>query len=110
MLDKNDLKAIGELIDKKVINAIGAFFVDTLAPFLDGKFKNIEERLDAHENDLDTLLRKSDKNDDDHDEIFRRLDKNDKEHGKIYQKLEDIDEKVSDHGKRIKKLETTLAS
>lgn len=70
MLDKNDLKAIGDLIDKKVMTVLGEFFENVLAPYLDAKFK---------------------KNDNQHDTIFRKLDEIDDDlldHEKRIKKLE----------------------
>jgi len=108
MLDKNDLKAMKDLIDgsiegkvpgiidKKVpgivINALGEFFEKSLAPYLD----QITKRLGRLENDNDTF--------------FRKLDALELQDDRILEKLDKIDDHMEDHGGRIKKLEKTLTT
>ncbi len=100
MLTQKDVKDI-------VINALGDFFENVLAPYLDREHK---ENQKEHE-EIRAILKSHDKRfdtqDKDLDSIQRKLEKNEDDHEEIFDKLEDINQKVNGHEKRIKKLEVS---
>lgn len=89
MLDKNDLKAIADIVekvvDKKITAAFDDFSENIFAPAIDALTKRVDKNtssLKEVSNEQDTIVRN----------------------------LEKIDDHIIDHEKRIKKLETTLQS
>lgn len=88
MLDKRELKQVQEV----VATTISEVFKKDLFPFLEEKFDAIDKRFDE--------------NSEDHAKIFRKLDRNTIEHDKMFERLDISQQKIDNHEKRIKKLET----
>lgn len=95
MLDKKDVKTIQNI----VTSSLGEFLEIMLKPYFennDKEHKEIKTSLDKQDETMDKILRKLERNEDQHDEIFQDQDK--------YEKA------IKGHEKRIKRLETTVAS
>lgn len=96
MLDKSDLKAIGEIVDKKISDAFSEFWHKMLAPYLDKEHEEIMKRFDENDKEHEKFSRSLQRNQEEHDEMFTRLDR--------------IEKKVDIQGGRIRKLEIATAS
>lgn len=106
MLNKSDLLSIEELIRKNVKNTLQEFFETLILPYFEHNeedhkemkkiLKKHDERFDSQDRDLDSIQRKLEKNEDDHEETFQRLDR--------------IEVHVTNHEKRIRRVETVMSS
>jgi len=109
MLTKDDLDKIWDLLYK--------FYEGVTFPYMDGRFTEIEDRLENVESDtkdlkedMEDVQSKLDQNQREHDKFFQKLDQNEKDHMKMFAKLDIIEDKVDGHGTRIKRLEKTFQS
>lgn len=117
MLDAKDLKAIGDLFerkfDQKIMPALTEFFDTLILPYFEHNEKDHAEikkilhahdkRFDSQDREIDSIQRKLEKNEDNHEEMFGRLDKNDKDHKEIFLRLGKDED-------RITRLETLSSS
>ncbi|EKD65703.1 MAG: hypothetical protein ACD_50C00011G0005 [uncultured bacterium] len=106
MLDKKDFSTIESLIQKNIKSALTEFFETLILPYFERNEKDHEEfrkilrkhdeRFDSQDRELDSIQRKLEKNEDDHDEMFQRLDR--------------IEKHVTNHEKRIRRVEAVAQS
>lgn len=90
MLSKDEIKQIKDIS----VQTFADFFRETLAPYFDQKFAEIDKRFDENKKE--------------HEEIFRRFEENEKDHQKMFEEISDIKYIVNNHEKRITKLETKI--
>lgn len=74
MLDKKDLYAIGEVIEKKIAKSLSDFFSDVIAPYFD---EHVEKKLEEHDRRFDQMEVRFDHIDRKLEKIDDRLDKHD---------------------------------
>lgn len=73
MLDKKDLKAIAEIVEKNITKSLTEFYQDIIGPY----FEQLTKRHDKHDNDFDTVFRKFDEIDDhliNHEKRIKKLE------------------------------------
>lgn len=102
MLMKSDLKQIKGLMQA----SLQEFFETLILPYFEHNeqdHKEIREILKKHD-------QRFDENDRDNEKMIKKLQQNQEEHDEMFQRLDRIEAGVTDHGKRIKRLETAVVS